>query len=651
MKQKHDGFWGRMLRIDLSQQQISSSKIAPALFRRYMGGRNLALHFLLMETAPGVDPLGPDNTLVLTTSVVTGARISGQGRATIAARSPLTGGLGESQCGGSWGPELKFAGWDGIIVTGCADRPVYMLIEDEDVRILPADHLWGKDTGEVDDILRRQHSKKTSILQIGPAGENLVRFAMLTADLAHFAGRCGLGAVMGSKRLRAIVVKGSHRELRVADVDGLKGISRWFARSTKEHPVLQLHRELGTPKGVVPLSTMGMLPTYNFQDGSFAAAEAVSGETMKKEIGTGSSTCYACAVKCKRDVEGSRGGFEVTGKFGGPEYESLCALGPLVGVDDIYAIAHNNERCNALGLDTISTGATIAWAVECFQRGLIDSGDTGGIELDWNDPATYSELIRKIAFREGFGDVLAEGSRRAAQRIGRGTETFAMHVKGQEFPGHEPRGKWGVALGFAVSPTGADHLQAAHDPWFDKPGDYTKRYNWVDLEDLSPLGIIEPVPSEDLSPAKVRLFVYLQYIWSLHDVLDWCIFVNVPEFRALSLQQLVDIVQCVTGWRTSLFELLKAGERGVTMARAYNCREGFTSADDRLPARMFEPMRDGTLKGHKIDRQQFETSLDLYYGMMGWDERGKPSRAKLAELDVDWIWDQIAEVEERKIDT
>jgi aldehyde:ferredoxin oxidoreductase len=281
--------------------------------------------------------------------------------------------------------------------------------------------------------------------------------------------------------------------------------------------------------------------------------------------------------------------------------------------------------------------------VECFERGLLTKEDTGGISLKWNDPETYLELMDMTARREGFGSLLAEGSRAAARTIGRNTEQYAVQVKGQELPNHEPRGKWGVALGYAVAPTGADHLQAAHDPWFTRPGDYSTETNWVDLEDLSPMGITEPVPAEDLSPAKVRLFVYLQYIWGLHDVLDWCIFTSVPEFRAISLNQLVEIVHCITGWRTSLFEMLKVGERGVTMARAFNYLHGLTAADDALPERFFQPLRGGTLKGHAIDRAQFERALLLYYGMMGWDVQGAPTEAKLEELGVGWVWRKLRE--------
>ena len=642
MEQKYCGFWGRILRVDLTTGRTSVVEPDPKLYRISMGGRNLALHFLLNELPAGIDPLSPENILVLMTSVLTGAPISGQGRHTAAALSPLTGGLADSQCGGWWGAELKFAGWDGIIFEGRSAGPVYVSIQDDRVEILPAGHLWGKDTGQVEDLLLEAHTKKARVLQIGPAGENGVRFANITADLRNFHGRGGLGAVMGSKNLRAVVVRGTHRKLKVADPEGLNRLATWFSRSTKGHPAISLHHELGTAKGIVPVSVSGILPTYNFQDGSFAQAEEIGGENMKKVLNGETETCFACAVSCKRSVEGERGGFQVTRKYGGPEYESIGLLGSNLGVGDIVAVAACNELCNRLGLDTISTGATLSWAIECCERGLLSETDTGGLQLKWSDPAANVRLIQDIAYRQGFGDLLAEGSLRAARRVGRDTERYAIQVKGQELPNHEPRGKWGVGLGYAVSPTGADHLQAAHDPWFTKPGDYSTEYNWVDLEDLSPVGITDPVPAEDLSGAKVRLFVYLQYIWGLHDVLDWCIFTSVPEFRALSLNQLTEIVACVTGWRTSLFEALKAGERGVTMARAFNYTRGFTRADDRLPERFFEPMRAGTLQGHFIDREAFDEALSLYYGMMGWDEAGCPTRAKLEELGIGWVWEKLS---------
>jgi aldehyde:ferredoxin oxidoreductase len=641
MEQKYNGFWGKILRVNLETGQISPEQLDPSLYRKYLGGRNLALHYLLTELPLGIDALSPENKLIFMTSIATGAPIAGQGRHTAAALSPLTGGLADSQCGGYWGAELKFAGWDGIIIEGRASSPVYLTIHDDKVEIHPAGHLWGKTTGEVQKELIELYTKKARILQIGPAGEKLVRYALITADLRNFNGRGGLGAVMGSKNLRALVVRGTHRHLKIADSEGLKSISTWFAKSVKGHPAISVHHELGTSKGIVPVSVMGILPTYNFQDGSFDGAEGISGETMKEVLNGSTETCYSCAVSCKRSVEGKDENFTVTREYGGPEYESIGLLGSNLGVDSIVAVAACNELCNKLGLDTISVGATISWAVECFELGLLTEADTGGLKLNWNDPLMYYDLIEKIAHREGFGNLLADGSRAAARVIGRGTERYAMQVKGQELPNHEPRGKWGVGLGYAVSPTGADHLQAAHDPWFTKPGEYLTDANWVDLEDLSPIGYCDPVPAEDLSGTKVRLFTYLQHIWGFHDVLDWCIFTAVPEFRAIDLNQFPEVVKHITGWRTSLFELMKAGERGITMARAFNILRGFTAADDWLPERFFEPMRYGTLAGHAIDRDKFKDGLELYYGMMGWDEQGRPTRAKLEELGIGWLWEHL----------
>ncbi|MGL4650167.1 MAG: aldehyde ferredoxin oxidoreductase family protein, partial [Caldilineaceae bacterium] len=374
--QQHAGFWGRLLRVNLGTGHMAVEEIPARVFRLSMGGRNLALHTLLREVPAGADPLGPDNRLVFMTSIATGAPIAGQGRHTAAALSPLTGGLADSQCGGWWGAELKFAGFDGIVFEGQSPHPVYLLIENDQIALLPADELTGRETAEAQATLQARHGDKVRVLQCGPAGENGVRYANITADLRHFHGRGGLGAVMGSKRLRAIVVRGTHRKLKLANADGLKQISTWFARSIKGHPAISVHHELGTAKGIVPVSVAGILPTYNFQDGSFEGAEGISGETMRDLLNGETETCYACAVSCKRSVEGGDGRFKVTRTYGGPEYETIGLHGSNLGVDNIAAVAMANERCNALGLDTISAGATLSWAVECFERGLLTTADT-----------------------------------------------------------------------------------------------------------------------------------------------------------------------------------------------------------------------------------------------------------------------------------
>lgn len=643
MVQEYNGFWGKVLKVNLNTRQCEIEEVHPNIYRTYFGGGALALYYLINEIPKGIDAFDPENRIVFMTSPTTGTKISGQARHTCASLSPLTGGLADSQSGGWWGAELKFAGLDGIVISGKSDCLVSLYIKDGQFYIEEAETLRGKDTGFVQDFYNEKY-KNAKVLQCGPAGENLVRYACVTCDLKNFHGRGGLGAVMGSKNLRAVIVSGSNRDIKVADKEKLSELRSWFNSKLKDHPAISVHHELGTSKGIVPVSLSGILPTYNFQDGSFEFAEQISGETMKRELSGKTETCFACGVACKRSVEGNDGKFNVSRKYGGPEYESIGLLGSNLGVEHILPVAALNERCNALGLDTISAGVTISWAVECFERNLINSAVTCGMDLKWNDPETYMELLNQIAYRRDFGDVLAEGSKRAALQVGNNTLPYAIQVKGQEPPNHEPRGKWGVALGYAVSNTGADHLQAAHDPWFDKLGDDTLECGWVDLTDLNAVGILEPVPAEDLSADKVRLFVYLQQIWGFHDVIDWCIFTAVPEFRAFSLNQLVEIVQAVTGWKTSLFELMKAGERWVTMGRAFNIKHGLTKAEDTLPERFFEPMREGALKGHKINREEFEEALALYYEMMGWDKNSKPTYGKLAELNVSWIWNHIKDI-------
>ena len=631
MEQKNPGYWNNFLRIDLTSKTIQKESLNDDIFRQYVGGDLLGTYFLLKETLPGVDPLSKNNSLIFMTSPLTGTRISGAGRHSIIAKSPLTGGIAASQCGGYWGAELKKAGYDGIIINGKASKPCYLNIVDEKIEILSANEIWGKIAEDTDAYLKEKHNGSRNCL-IGIGGENLIEYACIVSELHHFAGRGGLGAVMGSKNLKAVCVSGS-ASVRLSNPEGFREIVSWFNRGAKVNPALKIHHDLGTSKGVIGMSVGGMLPTRNFQDSSFEGAQKISGEAMKAEIGAGSGTCYSCVVACKRRIKkDDEAG--IIGKVGGPEYESIAALGSALGIDDIKTVVKNNELCNSYGLDTISTGMTIAWATECFERGLITTEDTGGIILEWNARETVKDLIKMIAYKQGFGEVLSHGSKKAAEIIGRGTIKYAIQVKGQEFPGHEPRSKWGVALGYAVSPTGADHLEAAHDPWFDKPGDPEREWGFVDLYDLAPLGILEPVPAQSLSSQKVRMFVYLQQFWGLLDVISMCIFVTAPEFRAIDLDRVNTLIKTVTGWNTSLFELMKVGERWITLLRLYNLREGLTAGDDSLPDRCFEPIREGSTKGVKIDKEEFEKALNLYYGMMGWNEKGVPTEAKLEELNI-----------------
>ncbi|RMF87717.1 MAG: aldehyde ferredoxin oxidoreductase [Nitrospinota bacterium] len=620
------GFNGKILRVDLTEGKTWTEELPESIYRRYLGGGALATYYLLKELKPGVDPLGPENMLILMCSVITGMNMSGANRFSAVAKSPLTGGYGEAEASGYWGPELKFAGFDGIVIQGKAPQPVYLWVHDGQAEIRDASKAWGKLAGEAEEIIKADVGVKgVRLLQTGVAGENLVRYAALVNELKHFNGRCGMGAVMGSKNLKGIAVRGKNKP-QPADKEAMFTVYKWF----KEHYDREndpMH-DMGTSRGVPSLDQDGILPTRNFREGSFEFAREISGKTMKETILVNRGTCYGCSVACKREVKVEELG--VDPRYGGPEYETIAANGSLLGIGNLKSIALANQLLGQYVLDSISTGMAIAFAMECYENGILTKEDTGGLELNFGNEEAAIKLIEMIGRREGIGDILAEGVKRAAEKIGKGAEKFALHVKGQELPMHEPRGKRSLAIAYATSPTGADHMEAPHDPFYEA-------FGHEEMNPLSPLGLVEPVDRLDLGPKKVKAFYYCQAVWSLYNSVGMCDFDGVP-IGHVRLEKLVEFVRSVTGWNTSLWELLKVGERANTMARIFNFREGFTKADDTLPDRMFEGLQSGALKGKKLDRKEFAEALRLYYQMAGWDpDTGYPTRAKLAELDLDWL--------------
>ena len=620
------GYNGKILRVNLTDGNITIEEPGEVIYRRYLGCGGLASYYLLKEVPSGVDPFGPENKLVFMTSVINGMPISGANRYLAAAKSPLTGGYGESEAGGYWGPELKAAGFDGIIVEGVSEKPVYLYVHDGECEVRDASRYWGQLADAVQHGLEEEiGDKRIRVLQTGVAGEKRVRFAAIVNQQRHFHGRCGLGAVMGAKKLKAIVCRGKGR-VETASKEGFREVLQWW-RKTYDQAADGMH-DMGTSRGVPALDADGILPTRNFREGSFPHAAAISGKEMRDTILVNRGTCFACAVACKREVAVE--GTDVTPEYGGPEYETIAATGSLQGIGDLKHIAKANMMCAQYVLDTISTGVAIAFAMECYEKGILTTEDTGGIELTFGNEEAALKLIDLIGRREGIGDVLAEGVMRAAEKFGKGAEKFALHVKGQELPMHEPRGKRSLALAYSTSPTGADHMEAPHDPFFES-------FDPSGINPLSPLGLIEPVDRLDMGPQKVRAFFYTQLVWSLYDTVGMCDFVGVP-INDLALDQLVKCVASVTGWNVSLWELLKAGERAATMKHAFNVREGFGPKDDTLPDRMFEPLQNGALEGVAIGREDFAKMLTLYYDMVGWDrETGFPRAEKLAELDLDWV--------------
>ena len=615
------GFGGKILWADLTEGRVWTEQPDDTFYRRYLGGAGFVAYYLLKEVPQGADPLGPENVLVMAGGAITGLPVAGSGRSAVGCKSPLTGGWGEADVGGFFGAELKRAGYDALVVKGCAASPVWLDITPEGATLQPADDLWGLDTLATHEAIQTTTGdKRTRLAMIGPAGENLVAYACVINDLRHAAGRTGVGAVMGSKKLKAVAVRGGVN-VEPADPDAFKELARWMREHWREKA--EGLYDTGTDGGLIDLNDVGALPTRNFQDGAFEGAQKITGSTMRDTILTGREGCYACPIRCKRVVEVHDDEYDVDPIYGGPEYETVGSIGSNCGIDDLRAIAKGHEICNALGLDTISAGMMISFAMECYENGLLTNEDTGGLELRFGNGPAMLRCLELIARREGIGALLADGPRKAVAQLGEAAQEFSVDVKGQPFPMHECRTRHGQALGYAVSPTGADHCHNYWDEGQEKDPLGTK---------LLQLGIYQQAKRTELNPAKVWAYTATaNWEWT-NNMLGHCMFV--PWTR----DQMVALVRAITGWETNLHELLLAGERCVTMARAFNLREGLTRADDMLPPRMWEPFKTQRLNERPIDSAELDEAISLFYGMMGWDtERGVPQPAALHRLDIGWV--------------
>jgi len=613
------GYNGKILRVDLSRSRVKVEQPDDIFYRRYIGGEGFVAYYLLKELEAGVDPLGPENKLIFAAGPLTGVPIPGSGRNSVGAKSPLTGGFGESEVGGFWGAELKHAGFDAIIVEGRSEDPVFLWVHDGEAELRDAHLLWGKGTGETESLIRDELGDRLiRVASIGLAGERMVRYACIINDLRDAAGRTGMGAVMGSKRLKAIAVRG-RKKLEVANSEKIRELARWLNKNLND--VAGNFHNYGTGAIMVGYVATGNLPTRNFRDGDFPNPEAIDAKTIKETVRVGMEGCYACPVRCKKLVK-IEDPWPVDPRYGGPEYETLAALGSDCGIDDLKAICKANEICNRESLDTISTGASIAFAMECYENGILTNEDTGGLELKFGNSEAMVKMVKMIAERRGLGKILGEGVKRAAEKIGKGSEKFAIHVKGQEVPMHEPRLKRALGLGYAVSPTGADHMHNLHDMGLVNAGPF--------LDKFSSLGILEPIPLEDLGPQKVKALIYF---------VDWRVLGNcllLCDFVPWDYIQKIEIVRAATGWNTTAWELMKIGEKVTTMARIFNIREGFKKEDDWLPERFFHPTTSGPLSNTAVEAEKLEKARSIYYEMMGWDENGVPTETKLEELDIGW---------------
>ncbi len=632
------GFTGKILHVDLTQGILEVEEPSEGFYRKYMGGSAMGLYYILKNMPAKADPLGPENILTLFTGVTTGAPISGQSRINANAKSPLSGGIGDSQAGGFFPAELKFAGFDGIVVKGKSPKPVYLSILHGEAGLHPAEHLLGKVTGEVDRILKGEvGDNKAEIMQYGIAAENGVAFSCLVNMSNRTNGRTGMGAVMASKNLKAIVVRGKAK-ISIADPALLASINKEGPKMLPQNPDMDGLAKLGTAGVVLPQNLYGTLPTRNYSEGQFELAEDISGERMAETILKERDTCYACVVRCKRVVEVKEGQYKVDPIYGGPEYETIGTFGSYCGVNDLAAISLANQICNMYGADTIAAGATIAFAMECYEKEIIGPNQTGGIELRFGNASAMLEVLQQIVTAStSLGKILGRGSVNAAKEWGPAAEECLIAVKGAEAPAHMPQAKRTLGVIYAVNPFGADHQSSEHD-WLYEEGMASPLY----LGRLAELDLKDPQPAGSLTAEKVRFAAYTQFFYSLLDTLELCQFVWGPGWTLYGPSDTVKLVQAITGWKVSLFELMKVGERRLNLLRVFNAREGFTRVQDTLPKKFFMPLKGtGPTAGFALDPVEFSRSLDQYYSIVGWTSDGNPTRGKMVELGIEWAGDYL----------
>jgi aldehyde:ferredoxin oxidoreductase len=608
-------YTGKILRVDLSSGAHQIEEIQEADVRRYLLGSGLAAKIYYQEMDPGLDPLDSASPLLAFTGLLTGTFSPTGCRSSWCGRSPLTGIWNEANIGGHWGAELRFAGFDGLIVTGRAAEPVYLWIHEGQVEIRPATHLWGRDHYETFEQIRAETDPRAQMAVIGQAGENLVRIAAVMQggqDHARAAGRGGMGALLGSKNLKAIVVRGKAKPT-YADMKAFRDLVRERNKMIKDNSLAM--SQLGTPGGVLATERTGDMPLKNWTEGSWPeGADRISGQRIAETIFDRHTHCFSCPIGCGKNVRIDDGPH--AGLYGhGPEYETLAGFGGNCQCDDLNAIARMNDLCNRYGLDTISTSSVIAFAMESYEKGLLPAGQTGGLDLTWGNAAAMIELVEAIALRQGLGDLLADGVRAAAARLGPQAEAFAIHVRGLELPYHDPRAFVSMAANYATAVRGACHLESL-SYWMG----YGSRWDgWYDPDDFDPHD----------SQGKGQVAVDFQNCMGLYNALGLCKFIAKGKVAPSHLAELANVA---LGWDQSTEDLLRVGERLFNLKRLINLRLGSTAADDTLPRRLLaEPRPSGGAKGVLPD---LDLMLSDYYQARGWTSEGLPSSDKLAELGL-----------------
>ena len=600
------GYHGKALVVDLSSGAHRWDNIPEQVLRSFIGGIGLGTYLLYKYCPAGADPLGPDNPLIFAASPLVGSRLTTSSKFAVMTKSPLTGFIGDSLSSSFLATELKKSCGDALIIVGQAETPTLLFIEDGVPQFLDATGLMGLGTFDTEQAVKERLGRQTRVASIGPAGENLVRYASIANDGGRQAGRCGPGAVMGSKNLKALALQGSQ----TVDV-AMPGATHQYSLDLSKRSLgaaTEKYRELGTMANVSVFNRLGTLPTRNFRESTFEGAEKVSGEHLHQEHLAKNASCANCTIGCEKILVTSDKGKKSKGRM---EYESLFALGPLCGLDDPNTVIRAAAICDDLGMDTISAGVTIAWAMECFDKGLLSTNDTGGIDLSFGNGQAILDILELIGHRKDLGGLLAEGTKMAAERLGGGSSDWAMQVKGLEMPGYEPRSLKTMALGLAVTPRGACHNRSSA-----YEADFSERVDRLSVDESR--GIIA-AESEDFE--------------AVLDSLIWCKFLRKAfnDFYEESAQ----VYTMITGWDMSLDELKQAGERIHNLKKLFNIREGWSRRDDALPPRTLqEPLPTGVVAGVGLTQEELDYMIAGYYQARGWNDDGSVPDTKLAELGL-----------------
>lgn len=617
------GYHGKLLYVDLTKETFIEKKLDEIECRRTGGGSILAVSRLLRETPADLDAFDPSAYLMFFNGIMGGHKAPGMARFTIVGKSPLTNGVGEARCEGPFAEALNKSGYDGLIITGKANKPMMLVIENHVPTLVSAKHIWGKTVGESIDVISQNYPNSSTSI-IGPAGENQVRFANVIADRNHQASRAGMGAVMGSKNLKALVLLGGQAPP-IYDPDGLAEMSENFKICMKENVLSMWQYE--RPGFGAWIHTHGIdaaLCVNNYQTNACNYTDAFRPEIFAKYY-QGESPCPYCPNNCIKRYSTS----VETARMGGLHQEALGSLGPNIGNSNLGKLLDANVLCNEYGMDPNALGFVISFAQECIENNILDNE---GLKLDFSGQIDLDKIIDRIVKRQGIGNVLAEGAAKAADVIGKGAEKYAMTVKGNEMVSIECRSQTNLAMGYATAAVGPRYDICEHD-W-----DFDTEVGWEHTLDYSrTIGIMERIPMHYMGRKKVKDFKALNNLWSAVDAIGMCIFASVPT-RVYSLQDLAKLFYQVTGFETSSYEIMRLGELKNHLFRLYNYREGMTKEDDILPDRFFENEIDaGTLKGKKLDRQKFIENIEFYYQMMGWDENGCPRKATLFDFGMDWV--------------